>query len=126
MKRFAATRVQLLVLPMLALACARDQAGTRHCVDHDYNAVDERRCDSVSDSAGTSSPFFWYYMGTLNGGRYQGGYYAPRTGYYYASPSGRTYRPSTGFFGSSPTPSRAGEGTSVRGLSGGHGFSGGE
>lgn len=121
-RRFSPSSIQLLMLPMLALACSDDQPGTRHCVDKDHNVVDEKRCEGVSDSAGTSSPFFWYYMGRMSGSHVSGGYYAPRTGYYYASPSGRTYRPSSGFFGSSPTPSR-GSGGTVRGLSGGHGFS---
>jgi hypothetical protein len=123
-KRFVANQIQLLLLPMLALACKDEQAGTRQCVDKDLNVVDERRCDGVGEDAHTHSTFFWYYMGRLNAGRLSGGYYAPRTGYYYAAPSGRVYHTSSGgFFGSSPTPSRAGEGTTVRGLSGMHGGS---
>lgn len=125
-RRFVAQTIPLLILPVLA-ACDDEQPGTRHCVDKDNNIVDEKRCDGVAPDAHGTSPFFWYYMGTLNGNRMSGGYYAPRTGYYYASPAGHTYStsgraPSSGsWFGSGSTGKSGG--SSIRGLSGGHGIS---
>jgi hypothetical protein len=124
-RRFIATAVPLLFLPTLVVGCKDDKdwthEGTRRCVDRTHHPVDDSKCKDVSPSAGTSSPFFWYYMGQLNGGQMGGGHYAPRNGYYYSSPSGHNFSPSGSHFGSSSPNS----GTSVRGLSGGSHFSGG-
>lgn len=116
MRRFAPRTLALVILPMLALACSSDQQGSRRCVDRNGNLVAEWRCQGVADDdGGRMSPFFWYYMGQLNGSHMSGGYYAPRTGYYYVAPGGRNYaRPSSGLFGSGAHES----GGSVRGISG--------
>lgn len=105
-------RVPLILLPALALACA-DKPEARRCVDRNNNLVDEKRCEGVAPNAGSSgsSPFFWYYAGTMMGNRMSGGHYAPTPGYSYLSPGGR------GFSAPSIGGGHVG-GSSVRGISG--------
>jgi hypothetical protein len=63
--------VALVAVPVLALAfagCGGDDE-TAYCVDEQDRIVENRYCDEDARDGNPAGAFFWYYGGSLAGGR---------------------------------------------------------
>jgi hypothetical protein len=110
--------VALAAVPVLALAfagCGGDE--TAYCVDQEDRIVENRYCDDDAMDGNPTGAFFWYYGGSLAGGRLAPGTKVSGGDRVAASNIAENVR--RGGFGSGSRTSASGVGRSISASSGG-------